>query len=145
MIPKFIDEDYQPNYNIEIIEAPSYTHKMHIDEERVYGHVEDEVEAVKQMIYKCINTEKDIFPIYRQFGVKKRDLFGKRKGYAFAVLTLRIEDALMLDDRIKSVTNFVYHPEWSDEDNLGMSFTVKTIFEDKEIPIKEVMDLGQRI
>ncbi len=139
MTPEFNNE-YTEN-EVEVLEQPSFTHKMLIDEERVIGYT-DGVEAIKQFIYKCINTEKGIYPIYPSFGVKKRDLFGKPKNYAFAVLTRRITDALMLDDRIDDVYDFRYHEELSKDLNLGMSFRVNLVGTDEKINIEEVLLLG---
>lgn len=141
MIPQN-DTEYVYGEEIEVLTQPTFTHKMWIDEQRVKGYISDDLEAVKQMIYKCINTEKGAYPIYPNFGVKKEDLFGKPKGYAFVVLTRRITDALLLDDRITSVLDFVYMIDWSKEDKLGMTFKVKTIFSDDEVNIEEVLRIG---
>lgn len=125
MIPrnedKFVDSD------LEIVTQPSFTHRMHINKERVYDYTED-IEAYRQFVYKCINTEKDLYPIYPNFGVKKRDLFGKPKDLAYMKLTRRIEDALMLDDRTIRVYDFEYVNKWSREDNLGMKFKCQTVY-----------------
>lgn len=139
MTPNF-DSEYLEQ-EIEIVLQPSFTHKMLIEEERVKGYTDGE-EAVKQFIYKCINTEKGIYPIYPNFGVKKRDLFGKPKNYAFVVLTRRISDALMLDDRIEDVYEFKYHEDWSQDLNLGMSFKVSLVGREKAVNIEEVLLVG---
>lgn len=139
MTPNF-DNEYLEQ-EIEIVLQPSFTHKMLIEEERVTGYTDGE-EAVKQFIYKCINTEKGIYPIYPNFGVKKRDLFGKPKNYAFVVLTRRISDALMLDDRIEDVYEFKYHEDWSQDLNLGMSFKVSLVGREKSVDIEEVLLVG---
>ncbi|WP_019124629.1 DUF2634 domain-containing protein [Peptoniphilus grossensis] len=139
MTPNF-DNEYLEQ-EIEIVLQPSFTHKMLIEEERVKGYTDGE-EAVKQFIYKCINTEKGIYPIYPNFGVKKRDLFGKPKNYAFVVLTRRISDALMLDDRIEDVYEFKYHEDWSQDLNLGMSFKVSLVGREKSVDIEEVLLVG---
>ena len=139
MTPNF-DNEYLEQ-EIEIVMQPSFTHKMLIEEERVKGYTDGE-EAVKQFIYKCINTEKGIYPIYPNFGVKKRDLFGKPKNYAFVVLTRRISDALMLDDRIEDVYEFKYHEDWSQDLNLGMSFKVSLVGREKSVNIEEVLLVG---
>lgn len=139
MTPNF-DNEYLEQ-EIEIVLQPSFTHKMLIEEERVTGYTDGE-EAVKQFIYKCINTEKGIYPIYPNFGVKKRDLFGKPKNYAFVVLTRRISDALMLDDRIEDVYEFKYHEDWSQDLNLGMSFKVSLVGREKAVNIEEVLLVG---
>jgi len=117
------DREYILEDVLEVIDMPSYTHKMWIEEERVIGKT-DGLDAIKQMVYKCINTEKGEYFIYPSFGLKKADLFGKPKEYAFAVLTRRIDEALMQDDRIARVDNFIYLKELSTYNNLAMTFTV---------------------
>ena len=109
---------------------------MHIDKERVSDYTED-IEAYRQFVYKCINTEKDLYHIYPNFGVKKRDLFGKPKDLAYMKLTRRIEDALMLDDRTIRVYDFEYVNEWSREDNLGMKFKCQTVY--RSVDFQEVI------
>lgn len=104
------------------------THKMHIEEERVQGYIENEIEALKQMCYKCVNTEKGDYIIYPTFGVKKEDLFFKPKLFAYVKLKFRIREALMLDDRVKDVIDFKYHREKSIKNDLVMSFTVVSIY-----------------
>lgn len=129
------------NEKIEIVTQPTLTHKMHVEEERVYGHTDD-LDALKQMIYKCINTEKGVWPIYPSFGLKKRDLFGKPKNYAYLVLTRRIEEALMLDDRVTKVYDFEFVVNWSPDDLLGMSFKVDSIY--GIINVEEVLTIGEK-
>lgn len=114
------------------------TYTMLIDDERVMGHV-DGIDALKQMIYKNINTEP-VYPIYANFGVKKSDLFGIPKPYAYMEITRRIEEALMLDDRILAVRDFYYIEEMSRGSDLGFSFVVDSIY--GEIKSEEVIHFG---
>lgn len=114
------------------------TYTMLIDDERVMGHV-DGIDALKQMIYKNINTEP-VYPIYANFGVKKSDLFGMPKPYAYMEITRRIEEALMLDDRILAVRDFYYIEEMSRGSDLGFSFVVDSIY--GEIKSEEVIHFG---
>lgn len=111
---------------------PSLTHKMHIEEESIGGFVDDR-EALKQAIYKEINTEPDVYPIYNYYGVKKEDLFGKPKPYAFVEISRRIEEALILDDRILKVYGFFYHKDRSTGSKLVFAFKVDSIFGELEI------------
>lgn len=126
------------NNGIEVVTMPSLTYKMVVEDEKVVGTVDD-IEALKQAIYKEINTEPD-FIIYENYGVKKTDLFGKPKEFAFVKLCKRIEDALTNDDRILKVYDFFYHKELSKNSDLCMSFTVDTIF--GEIRFKGVLEVG---
>lgn len=114
------------------------TYAMVIGDERVMGHV-DGIEALKQMIYKNINTEP-VYPIYANFGVKKADLFGMPKPYAYVEIIRRIEEALMLDDRILAVRDFYYIEEMSRGSDLGFSFVVDSVY--GEIKGEEVIHFG---
>lgn len=118
--------------------GPTKTYAMKINDERVIGTV-DGVEALKQMVYKNINTEPN-YPIYANFGVKKADLFGEAKPYAYMEITRRIKEALELDDRIKEVHSFVYREDLSKRENLGFSFVVDSIY--GEVDFEEVVKFG---
>ena len=59
--------------NFEIVKQPSKTYKMEIEKERISVEKIDKLHAYNQMIYKCLNTEKGIYSIYPNFGIKKRD------------------------------------------------------------------------
>lgn len=129
MIPKVdyeINELLDDRLELEKV-SPSLTYAMNIKNERIVGKV-DEVDALKQAIYKEINTEKDVYPIYTNYGLKKKDLFGQEKRYAYMILTDRVRDCLMDDDRILDVYDFEYVEDMSEKDNLCMSFSVDSIF-----------------
>lgn len=127
MLPEHDTTDLFFKEGVAIRVAATETYRMDIDNDRIEGYLDD-VEALKQAVYKEINTERDIYPIYNNYGVKKRDLFGKPKPYAFMMLTMRIKDALTDDDRIKDVHSFYYHEDLSIKDNLVMSFVVDSIY-----------------
>ena len=138
MIPKDSDIEELFTDDFETVVAPAKTYRMRINQERVQGVI-DGREALKQMIYKQINTEPS-YPIYANFGVKKRDLFGKPKTYAYMEIIRRIEEALTLDDRIIRCRNFFYREDMSQGNDLGFTFTVVSIY--GEIDIEEVMFFG---
>lgn len=127
-------------FDVEAIDTvgATKTYAMLIEDERVIGRV-DGIEALKQMIYKNINTEP-VYPIYANFGVKKSDLFGMPKPYAYVEIIRRIEEALMLDDRILAVRDFYYIEEMSRGSDLGFSFVVDSVY--GEIKGEEVIQLG---
>ena len=129
MIPqvdKEINELLKDKIEIERVK-PSKTYKMDIERERIWGYCDD-IEALKQAIYKELNTEKGEYVIYGEYGLKKKDLFGKEKRWAYMILTDRIRDALIDDDRINEVHSFIYNEEMSQKDNVCLSFTVDSIY-----------------
>ena len=85
----------------------SNTYKMQVDAGRIKGNVRTNLEAVQQAIYKVLNTERRTFAIYSwNYGVEFKDLFGKPVPYCMAEIPRRIEEALLVDDRIESVEDF---------------------------------------
>lgn len=106
---------------------PSKTYVMDIDGERIVGTMTDEIEAVKQAIYKILNTERYRYPIYSwNYGVELADLFGKLIAYVLPEIPRRIKEALVADDRIIDVTAFeLSHDK---RGNILAKFKVITIF-----------------
>ena len=112
--------------------ALSYTYRIHAQSDRVYAHI-DEKEALKQAIYKELNTRKDIHIIYPNYGIEIEDLFGQPKNFAYIELARRIEECLIKDDRVLSVNNFYYDRAKSKKDELNISFTVNSVYGDIEM------------
>lgn len=113
--------------NIEIKEQSSKTYKMDFDTERIRGFA-DGVEAMKQAIFKIINTERYQYLIYSwNYGIETIDLYGKSTAFVMSELKRRISDALLWDSRIQSVDNFEFT---ADRGKISCTFTVHTIFGD---------------
>ena len=94
--------------DVEFIDQPSYTYSMNISGDNVIGNCTG-LEAVKQSMYKILNTERYQTPIYSQnYGVEFTDLMGMPKNYCVPEIERRITDALLQDDRIKSVYDFKF-------------------------------------
>lgn len=87
------------NYN-------NFTYAM--KEEHITGYL-DNIEAVKQAVYKILNTEKFEYPIYSfYYGIELNKLIGKERPYVRAELQRMIKEALMQDDRIRAVSDFSF-------------------------------------
>lgn len=72
------------------------------------GGTIDGLLAVRQAIYKVLKTERNRYSIYdKDYGVELNDLLGKSRIYVYAELEERIREALLRDDRIKEVYDFV--------------------------------------
>ncbi|MBL7575512.1 Protein of unknown function [Peptoniphilus asaccharolyticus DSM 20463] len=132
MIPEQNDINLAMKLGIEEKISATKTYRMHVNSKRIYGNI-DGKEALKQMIYKNLNTEYGVHLIYPTFGIELQDLFGKPKNFAYVELIRRIEECLIRDDRINSVTDFKYIKEKSYKDNLSISFVVNSIYGDIEI------------
>ena len=96
------------NDNIKITQQPTKTYQMDFENERVIGNVEG-LEAMKQAIFKILNTERYQYLVYSwNYGSEFQDLFGMPVTYVCPELERRITEALMWDKRIKEVTDFSF-------------------------------------
>lgn len=111
---------------------PSLQHKMELAGERIRGFV-DEREAIRQTIYKILNTERYRYIIYSwDYGIQLEDLFGQAPLYVCPELERRITEALCQDDRIQGCEDFDF--DLSRKGTVAVTFTAKTIFGDLTIP-----------
>ena len=116
------------SYDLEMETAPSVNYKMNIKQDIINGTV-DELEAMKQVIYKILNTERYQYIIYSwNYGIELMDLFGMPVIYVIPELERRITEALIQDERIESVDDFEF--DSYEKRTVKASFTVHTIFGD---------------
>lgn len=125
-----------PNVNdlltteLEVEMLPSKNYKMKISEKHIIGY-NDELEAMKQTIYKILNTNRYQYQIYSwNYGLELNGLLGEPVNYVCAELQRRIIEALIQDDRIESVDNFEF--ELIAKNAINTSFTVHTVYGDVE-------------
>ena len=114
--------------SLEVIQQPNKSYKMDIDKNRINGMC-DGVDAVKQSVYKILNTERYQCLIYSwNYGVELSDLIGQTTSYVCSEVQRRITEALLQDDRISSVTDFKF--ETNKKHGVVCTFVVHTIFGD---------------
>lgn len=105
MIPT-VNDDLIADFEIQ--KHPSKTYKMNIEDELIAKHTDD-LEAIKQAIYKILNTERYQYVIYSwNYGIELQDLFGMPLPYVYPELKRRIAEALLADDRITDVSDFTF-------------------------------------
>lgn len=96
----------------------------------------DDIEAMKQAIFKIINTERYKYLIYDwNYGIELEDLIGQSIPYVYAQIELRIREALLADTRIKEVKNFEFS---NDGGSVLCTFTAVTIYGEINNISKEV-------
>lgn len=111
---------------LEIEEQPTLTYKMDRKRERVIGLTE-ELEAVRQAVYKILQTERYEYLIYSgDYGIELKDLYGQPVSYVCPELERRITEALLWDSRIEGVEDFSF--DTSVKGVVKVSFTVTTVF-----------------
>ena len=112
--------------DLEVETQPSKNYKMHFEQNIINGFC-DELEAMQQVIYKILNTERYQHIIYSwNYGIELLDLYGEPVTYVCPELQRRITEALIQDDRITSVDNFEF--DTSKKRTVKVTFTVHTIF-----------------
>ena len=112
--------------DLEVVTQPNRSHKMDIDKNRINGMC-DGYDAVKQSIYKILNTERYQHLIYSwNYGVELSDLIGQPTSYVCSEVQRRITEALLQDDRIESVTDFEF--DINKKHEVVCTFVVHTIF-----------------
>lgn len=124
-----------PAVQYETETMPSKDHCMKIKEKVIAGYA-DELEAMKQVVFKILNTERYRYIMYSwNYGIELSDLYSEPYSYVCPVLEQRITDALTWDERINSVDNFEFNAV--KKGVVHVSFTVHTIFgdlqEEKEV------------
>lgn len=111
--------------NFTLSDAIETTKTYYLTSESVRGYC-DELTALRQAIYKALNTEQYEYPIYSfSYGVRLDDLIGKDAVYVESELQRRIEECLLQDERIQSLDNFEFTHT---EDNLLCTFDVVSIY-----------------
>lgn len=118
------------NTDIEIEQQASLNYKMQMIKEIIVGKC-DKLEAMKQVVFKILNTERYQYIIYSwNYGIELMDLYGMPLDYVCAELQDRITEALIQDDRINSVSDFDF--TFPKKGEILCTFTVHTIFGDFE-------------
>lgn len=108
---------------------PSKTYALDIENGRISGYT-DGLEAVRQAVYKALNTERFIYAAYSDnYGAELRDKFGARISYALPEIKRCISEALTWDSRIDSVDGFEFKVQGNE---VHVSFTVHSIYGDLE-------------
>ncbi len=125
----------QQNYEME--KQPDMTYRMDLENSSVRGYVEG-AEAVRQAVFRILNTERYQYLIYPWwYGIETLDLYGEPAAWVCAELERRIEEALLMDDRITGITDFQH--DTSKRGTVHTRFTVHTIYgeiqEEKEVAI----------
>ena len=111
---------------LEVETRSSKNYKMDAEHNIINGNV-DELEAVKQAVFKILNTQRYQYPVYSwDYGIEPEDLFGEPADYVCAELARRVREALTADDRIDSVDGFEF--DISEKRVVKASFSVHSIY-----------------
>ena len=120
-------------------EQPTKTYQMDLKTGKNIRGYTDELEAMKQAIFKILNTERYQYLIYSwNYGIELNDIVGKSFQVLSSEIKRVIREALLADSRITDVTDFAV--EQIDKRTVHVSFTAETIF--GEIPVERRVTTG---
>ena len=113
----------------------SKTYKLDLDKKRITGYIDRE-EAIKQYVQKLLMTERVTYSVYGteegiNYGVELQRFIGQNISFIKSDIERTISEALLQDERILQVTDFVIGE--LNGDMLDVSFTVSTVFGTVEI------------
>ena len=108
----------------------SKTYAIDFDKNRIVGE-RDGLSALKDTVFKILNTERYIYDIYDwNYGVEFSEIIGMDRKLAVTEIELRIKDALSVDKRIESVSDFIFV---ENRNSIEVTFTVKSVLGDFDI------------
>ena len=114
--------------SLNVATQPSKQHRMNLDKNRILGTC-DSLEAIKQSVFKILNTERYAYLIYSWgYGIELMDLYGQSPMYVCPEIERRVKEALLQDDRITGIDNFEF--DTSRKGVVSVTFTVHTFFGD---------------
>lgn len=115
-------ETYDFNAEFQTEQFANKTYKINFEEKRIIGEIDD-LEAVKQAVYKILHTERFNSLVYSwDYGVEFENLIGKDYDFILGDLQRRIEEALLQDDRIERIENVKVNKKQND--SIDVSFIV---------------------
>lgn len=112
--------------SLTFVKEPAKTYKLDFENNAIAG-LADGLAAIKQAVALILATERAKFEIYSwDYGVELQELIGSPlAAFAIAKAEQNIREALLQDDRISEVKNFV---DIREKDKVKLSFTVVTDF-----------------
>lgn len=117
--------DIDMSGGVEFIDQPSLTWNINKETGRIQNTTEG-LDAVRQAVEIILNVQRFYWQIFSPYsGAEFGDLIGLNYGYVVSELQRRIVEALLMDDRIRSVADFSFSRR---EDVVNVSFTVESVF-----------------
>ena len=92
-----------------VVQEEAFTNRTYkLSSDKIEGFV-DELEALKQSIYKTLSTERYEYPIYSfSYGIAWKELIGAEQPYVRAEMKRMIQETLLRDYRILEVDGFEF-------------------------------------
>lgn len=104
---------------------PSYTWQIDKTTNRITGY-SDGWQAVRQAVEIILNIERFRWQIYQTYtGMQWEGLLGQDPGYVASEVQRRINATLLVDDRVRGISNFNFSIDGAD---FTASLTVDTVY-----------------
>ena len=103
---------------------PSLTWYINKETNQIEGET-DGLAAVRQAVEIILNCERFRWQIYQPYSGVEWDIIGLDPGYAATMLLRRVTDALLVDDRVRGISNYQYSVEGN---VLTASMTIETVY-----------------
>ncbi len=118
---------------VQIMEEPSLTWGIDRETKRIQGEITG-YNSVKQHVDAILHIERFRWQIYLpSSGMQWDGLIGQDPGYVAAEVQRRMLDALLMDDRVRGISNF----EWTmDGEDFRASVTVNTVYGDVQTDVE---------
>lgn len=121
----------------EVIET-SQTYKIDFENGRITNEIITGLEAIKQFVYLSLHTERYAYSVFsHDIGNELQDVLADNEttdAYKKIEIPRLIEEALIYDDRVSSVSDFELEKQG---DSFRVSFTVET--DEGTLEIEEVL------
>ncbi|MDG0768180.1 DUF2634 domain-containing protein [Bacillus halotolerans] len=121
----------------EVIET-SQTYKIDFENGRITNEIITGLEAIKQFVYLSLHTERYAYSVFsHDIGNELQDVLADNEttdAYKKMEIPRLIEEALIYDDRVSSVSDFEIEKQG---DSFCVSFTVET--DEGKLEIEEVL------
>ena len=114
-------------------QQPSKTWNINKDTNRIQGETDGQA-AVRQAVEIILNVERFRWQIYRPYsGMQWDGLIGQDPGYVASELQRRITEALLMDDRVRGISDFTYSVIGN---TLNASMIVNTVYGEIETGVE---------
>lgn len=117
-----LPQNITTNVTLKNQQTVNKTYKLDFTNKKITNYI-DGIKAVSQSVTKILNTERYKHLIYNwDYGNELNNLIGKDKEYIKSEQQRIIKEALMVDNRILDVANFIFTENM--QNNIHISFTV---------------------
>ena len=119
--------------SVKITTQPGKTWYINKEKNRIEGEC-DGWQSVRQAVEIILNVERFRWQIYKPYsGMQWDGLIGQDTGYVATELQRRVTEALLMDDRVRGISDYTYT---IDGNALKASFTVNTVYGDEQTSVE---------